>query len=260
MCSDTGEVPRPVDARDHARLDRPRRPEPALRARTRRLIPRHLPVWSADHRGLSAGAALPDAVGAHDHGTETALSPKVSASRAPAPLGCARSNRCSMNVNCKRHARRAYQPFRYATEPSSEMAGRQPAVIYKVKERFNRHLQNTSLACGYTRLSQASPAAHTPGLVFPPLPSFDTSTRRLGGLQQPRRSVQLHTLIQHNVASVGRVLFTSISTPAVDCDLHVDSRFVSGNGWPGLGPGGDVARRTRRASGPRRARAGRPAS
>jgi hypothetical protein len=37
MGSDTGEVPRPFDARDHAGLDRPGRLEPPLRARARRL-------------------------------------------------------------------------------------------------------------------------------------------------------------------------------------------------------------------------------
>ena len=54
--SDTGEIPRSFDARDRAGLDRPRRLEPPLRARTRRLNLRNLPVRSVDHRGPSPSA------------------------------------------------------------------------------------------------------------------------------------------------------------------------------------------------------------
>jgi len=105
---------------------------------------------------------------------------------------------------------------RYAAEACSEIAGRQPAVIYKAKERFNKHLQIRPWPAATRGSPRPLRLCTRRRLVFPPLPSSDTNTRRLGGLQRSRRSVQLHTLIQHNMDSVGRVLFASIRTVAID--------------------------------------------
>jgi hypothetical protein len=52
---------------------------------------------------------------------------------------------------------------RYAAEACSEIAGRQPAVIYKAKERFNKHLQIRPWLPLHEALPDLSGCAHAGG-------------------------------------------------------------------------------------------------